>query len=113
MILRRSRFIHQLPVGKDRTLIVHAISHMRLPADRDIGALVDHFAEPRRIPEDCDAMTALFPSARDTPADNAKLHVARCNIREHRIDYFPKMFRPRKRRKSRSGGGPSGRLLTS
>jgi FkbH-like protein len=68
MILRRSRFIHQLPVGKDRTLIVHAISHMRLPADRDISTLVDYFAEPRRIPHDCDAMTALFPDAADTPA---------------------------------------------
>ena len=50
MILRRSRFVHQLPVSKDRTLIVHAISHMRLPADRDISALVEYFAEPRRIP---------------------------------------------------------------
>ena len=69
MILRRSRFIHQLPVGPDRTLIVHAISHMRLPADNDISRLVDYFAEPRRIPEDCDAMTALFPDAQDAPAD--------------------------------------------
>src|ERR1700733_8228697 len=67
MILRRSRFVHQLPVGKDRTLIVHAISHMRMPADSDISTLVDHFAEPRRIPEDCDAMTALFPNAENTP----------------------------------------------
>ena len=50
MILRRSRFVHQLPVGKDRTLIVHAISHMRLPADGDINTLIDYFAEPRRIP---------------------------------------------------------------
>jgi FkbH-like protein len=68
MILRRSRFVHQLPVGKDRTLIVHAISHMRMAADSDISTLVDHFAEPRRIPEDCDAMAALFPNAEDTPA---------------------------------------------
>src|ERR1700689_3812371 len=68
MILRRSRFIHQLPVGKDRTLIVHAISQTRLPADRDIGALVEHFAEPRQIPGDCDAMTALFPDT-GNPAD--------------------------------------------
>jgi FkbH-like protein len=69
MILRRSRFVHQLPVGKDRTLIVHAISHMRLPADRDIGALVEYFAEPRHIPQDCDAMTALFPDSGDTQAN--------------------------------------------
>ena len=69
MILRRSRFVHQLPVGKDRSLIVHAISHMRLPADNDISRLVDYFAEPRRIPQDCDAMTALFPNVQDSPAD--------------------------------------------
>jgi FkbH-like protein len=69
MILRRSRFVHQLPVGKDRTLIVHAISHMRLPADNDISTLLDYFAEPRRIPEDCDAMTALIAKPHETPAD--------------------------------------------
>ena len=65
MILRRSRFIHQLPVGKDRSLIVHAISQMRLPANGEISALLDYFAEPRRIPGDCEAMMALFPDARD------------------------------------------------
>ena len=69
MILRRSRFVHQLPVGKDRTLIVHAISHMRLPADSDISTLIDYFAEPRRIPEDYDAMTALIAKPHETPAD--------------------------------------------
>ena len=65
MLLRRSRFIHQLPVGNDRSLIVHAISHMRLPANGEISALLEYFAEPRRIPEDCEAMMALFPDARD------------------------------------------------
>jgi len=65
MILRRSRFIHQLPVGNDRSLIVHAISQMRLPANGEISALLEYFAEPRRIPEDCEAMMALFPDARD------------------------------------------------
>jgi len=49
-------------------LIVHAISHLRLPADRDISLLVDHFAEPREIPADCAAMTALFPQAGGEPA---------------------------------------------
>jgi FkbH-like protein len=69
MILRRSRFVHLLPVGDDRALIVHAISHMRLPANGEIRALLEHFSEPRRIPEDCEAMTALFPQARDTRTD--------------------------------------------
>ena len=52
MILRRSRFIHQLPVGKDRFLVVHALNHTRLPVDRDIDVLLQFFAEPRRVPED-------------------------------------------------------------
>src|SRR5580692_9951236 len=60
MILRRSRFVHLLPVGQGRTLIVHAISHMRLPADGEISALLEYFSQARRIPEDTDAMAALF-----------------------------------------------------
>ena len=50
MILRRSRFIHQMPVGAGRFLIVHAISQTRLSVDRDINILLDYFAEPRKIP---------------------------------------------------------------
>ena len=68
MILRRSRFVHLLPVGADRTLIVHAISHLRLPADREISALLEFFSEPRRVPEDCDAMAALFAASGDSTA---------------------------------------------
>jgi FkbH-like protein len=65
MILRRSRFIHLLPVGHGRTLIVHAISHMRLPADSEISALLEYFSEPRRLPEDSEAMAALFAKSGD------------------------------------------------
>src|SRR5579863_2652425 len=60
MILRRSRFVHLLPVGQGRTLIVHAINQTRLPADSEITALLEYFSEPRRLPEDCEAMAALF-----------------------------------------------------
>jgi FkbH-like protein len=60
MILRRSRFVHLLPVGQGRTLIVHAISHTRLPADGEVTAILEYFSEPRRIPEDCDAIAALL-----------------------------------------------------
>jgi FkbH-like protein len=68
MILRRSRFVHLLPVGPGRTLVVHAISHMRLPADSEIAALLDYFSEVRRIPEDCDAIVALLAKPGDTKA---------------------------------------------
>ncbi len=64
MILRRSRFVHQVPVGHDRILVVHAISHLRLPATLEIAALLDCFAEPRRIPDDLAALTALFSPSR-------------------------------------------------
>src|SRR5579871_5541206 len=68
MILRRSRFVHLLPVGPDRTLVVHAISHMRLPADREITALLKYFSESRRFPEDCDALAALLARPTEQPA---------------------------------------------
>src|SRR5579872_4777174 len=69
MILRRSRFVHLLPVGEGRTLVVHAISHMRLPADSEITTLLEYFSEPRRVPEDCDALAALLAKPPDRPAD--------------------------------------------
>jgi len=66
MILRRSRFVHLLPVGPGRTLVVHAISHMRLPADSEISVLLDYFSQARRVPEDCEAMVALLAKPGDT-----------------------------------------------
>jgi FkbH-like protein len=68
MILRRSRFVHLLPVGPDRTLVVHAISHMRLPADREITVLLEYFSQTRRIPEDCDALASLLAKPTEQPA---------------------------------------------
>ena len=68
MILRRSRFVHLLPVGPGRTLLVHAISHMRLPVDREITALLEFFLEGRRVPADCDALAALLAKPTDQPA---------------------------------------------
>jgi FkbH-like protein len=65
MILRRSRFVHLLPVGPGRTLLVHAISRMRLPADREITALLEYFSESRRIPEVYDGLAALLAKPTD------------------------------------------------
>jgi hypothetical protein len=47
MILRKLRFVHQLPVGPDRVLLVHAVSHLRLPVDGAVAKLVQHFERPR------------------------------------------------------------------
>ena len=50
MILRKSRFVHQLPVGADRVVLVHAGSHLRLPVDAGVAKLVEHFDQPRALP---------------------------------------------------------------
>jgi hypothetical protein len=61
MILRRSRFIHLVPVSPTRVLVVHAMSQMRLPADGDIASILMFFAEPRAFPDAFEALEALLP----------------------------------------------------
>lgn len=65
MLLRLSRFIHRLRLGEGRILIVHALTHLRLPADRDVDAILEFFAVPRRVPDDCEPLASLVPFSRD------------------------------------------------
>ncbi len=65
MPLRRSRFIHQLPVGDGRILIVHAANAMRLPADKEVNALLDYFAVPHELNEACRGLASLIPYTPD------------------------------------------------
>jgi FkbH-like protein len=60
MILRKSRFVHQLPVGPDRVLLVHAISHLRLAVDPAVAKVVDCFEQPRVLPDGYDRLAALM-----------------------------------------------------
>jgi FkbH-like protein len=60
MILHKSRFVHQLPVGADRMLLVHAVSHLRLPVDARVARLVDHFERPRSLPDEYDDLAKLM-----------------------------------------------------
>jgi FkbH-like protein len=60
MILRKSRFVHQLPVGADRVLLVHAVSHLRLPVDAGVAKLVEHFEQPRRLPDEYGDLAKLM-----------------------------------------------------
>ncbi len=68
MILRRSRFVHQLYFGSNRYLIVHGIKNIRVPVDREVNTLLDFFAEPRRIPDDAEALGKIVPYSRDVIA---------------------------------------------
>jgi FkbH-like protein len=49
MILRLSQFAHLLPVADGRVLVIHAITHMRLVADKDLAEIIEFFREPREV----------------------------------------------------------------
>lgn len=65
MILRRSQFIHQIPVGENRVLIIHALSQMQFPADNEVSILLDYFSEPRCIPDDYNTLMSLVPYSKE------------------------------------------------
>ena len=50
MLLRLSRFIHLLPAGNGRTLVVDAISQGRLVVNDEIAAALRRFATPIELP---------------------------------------------------------------
>ncbi len=52
MRLRASSFVHKIPVGPDRVLLVHAISHLRFLANDEIARVFDFFATPRTLPDE-------------------------------------------------------------
>lgn len=58
MIFQTSRFLHQLPLGPNRVLLIHALSHQRLAVDGAVSAVLDFFAAPRQWPDECGALIA-------------------------------------------------------
>jgi FkbH-like protein len=66
VILRRSSFLHQIPLGEGRVLLIHALSHLRLTVDAEVSTILDWFAEPRRMPDDYDSLAALVPYDQET-----------------------------------------------
>ncbi len=61
MQLRRSQYLHAVAVGEGRSLLVHAISHLRLVVDQNVAQIVRFFAETRTFPEDFPDLKALVP----------------------------------------------------
>ena len=60
MILRLSRFVHLVPVGDGRTLVIHAVSHLRLVADPELANMIQFFAEPRDVGPEPGGFAALI-----------------------------------------------------
>jgi len=52
MTLRLSQFVHLVPVGDGRVLVVHAITHMRLVADQQLAEMIEFFRTPRELSAD-------------------------------------------------------------
>src|SRR6202522_189897 len=63
--LRSSRFVHKIPVGPGRVLLVHAISHLRFLANDEIARVFDFFAEPRVLPDEALPLMAELGCDRD------------------------------------------------
>ena len=77
MQLRKSQFIHQLPVGPGRVLLVHAVSHLRLSVDQEVSDVVDYFGEPRTLPDDYDGLAKVVAYDRATLEGSIKSLVER------------------------------------
>ena len=86
MILRKSHFIHLLPLGVNRVLLVHAISHLRLPIDREVSDAIDYFAEPRKMPDDYDGLAKLLPYDQKTILGLIGSLMERCILTEQDRD---------------------------
>ncbi len=59
MILRLSSFVHLVPVGEDRVLVIHALSHLRMVVDRELAQMIGFFANPREMADDGDGPPAF------------------------------------------------------
>jgi len=77
MQLRKSQFIHQLPVGPGRVLLVHAVSHLRLSVDQEVSDVVDYFGVPRTLPVDYDELGEVVAYDRATLEGSIKSLVER------------------------------------
>jgi FkbH-like protein len=66
MLIRLSGFVHLVPLADDRVLIIHAVNDLRLAVDREVARLIEHFREPREIPETVPALMHELGYDRDT-----------------------------------------------
>jgi len=51
MILRRSQFVHIIPLANERVLVAHALTQLRLGVDREVERLIGWFDQPRDLAE--------------------------------------------------------------
>ena len=59
MQLRRSQFLHDIPLDDGRALLIHAVSHLRTVVDPTVAKIVRFCATPRQLPADFPALMQL------------------------------------------------------
>ena len=83
MRLRSSSFVHKIPVGPDRVLLVHAISHLRFLANGEIARVFDFFATPRVLPDEALPLLHELGCDRDALASCIGALMERGALTEH------------------------------
>jgi FkbH-like protein len=61
MRLRKSSFVHQIPVGPNNVLLVHAISGQKLKVDDELARLMTYLSEWREFPGALGEIAKLLP----------------------------------------------------
>ena len=61
MRLRKSSFVHQIDVGPNNVLLLHAISQLKLKVDGELGRLMQYFSEWREFPHAFAEVRKLLP----------------------------------------------------
>jgi FkbH-like protein len=61
MRLRKSSFVHQIDVGPNSVLLIHAISQLKLKVDDELGRLMRYFSEWRQFPQAFRELKGLLP----------------------------------------------------
>jgi len=61
MRLRKSSFVHQIDVGPNSVLLIHAISQLKLKVDDELGRLMRYFSQSREFPQAFPEVKALLP----------------------------------------------------
>lgn len=54
MALRISSYVHLLPIGVDRVLVVHAMTGLQLSVSSEVSNILCYFSQPRDMPANCD-----------------------------------------------------------
>jgi FkbH-like protein len=101
--------VHLAPVGEDRLLVIHAVTHLRLAVDGDLAKMISLFVEPQEVTEEVFGPGAFAPLIERgiltslTPEEEMAALSAELSA-VHGRD--PALLLERLRRQAREGGEP-------